>query len=105
MSDAMRSLLAAAVLAALLGSTAAWAEQRIFVIANNPDGYGVDRCLASGARCGSAAAAAYCRSQAFAKALSFRRVEKREITGAVPPAGRGCRGGPCEDFVAIECAR
>jgi hypothetical protein len=105
MSDTMRSLLATAVLAALIGSTAARAEKRIFVIANNPDGYGVDRCLAASERCGSAAASAYCRSQAFAKALSFRRVEKREITGAVPAYGHGCRGGPCEDFVAIECAR
>lgn len=101
----MRFLLATALLAALLGSTAAQAEKRIFVIANNPDGYGVDRCLATSARCGSAAATAYCRSQAFAKALSFRRVEKREITGAVPAYGQACLGGPCEEFVAIECSR
>ena len=55
----MRSLCALLVLvAALLGSTAAVAEKRIFIIANNPDAYGVDRCLSSGAACGAAAAAA-----------------------------------------------
>ena len=32
--------------AALLNANAARAERRMFIIANNPDGYGVDRCLA-----------------------------------------------------------
>jgi len=54
----------------------AQAEKRIFIIANNADGYGVDRCLASGASCGAAAAAAYCRSREFAKAHSSRKVER-----------------------------
>ena len=101
----MRSLLASLTLAVLLCASAAQAEKRIFIIANNADGYGVDRCLASGAHCGTAAATAYCKSREFAEALSFRKVDKDEITGAIPITGRDCRGGACEQFVAIECTR
>jgi hypothetical protein len=101
----MRNLLAATAIAALLGASAAQAEKRIFIIANNADGYGVDRCLASGARCGAAAATAYCKSREFSQAVSYRKVDKDEITGAIPATGRDCRGGICEQFVAIECQR
>ena len=55
--------------AAILSATSASAEQRMFIIANNADGYGVDRCLASGASCGAAIAAAYCRSREFNQAV------------------------------------
>jgi hypothetical protein len=99
----MRTLLAA--IALLAGATAAQAEKRIFIIANHPDGYGVDRCLAAGERCGTAAATAYCKSRAFTQALSFRKLDKDEITGAVPATGNACRGGTCDQFVAIECQR
>ena len=45
----MRFVIAAAALATVLfGAAAAQAEKRVFIIANNADGYGVDRCLASG---------------------------------------------------------
>jgi hypothetical protein len=101
----MRSLLATFTLAALLAASAAQAEKRIFIIANNADGYGVDRCLASGARCGTAAATAYCKSREFVQAVSFRKVDKEEITGAIPANAGACRGGNCEQFVAIECRR
>ena len=101
----MRSLLAILTLAALLAATAAQAEKRIFIIANNADGYGVDRCLASGARCGTAAATAYCKSREFAEAVSFRKVDKEEITGTIPANSSTCRGGNCDQFVAIECTR
>src|SRR5580698_3198925 len=48
--DVMRFVIAAAALASVLfGAASAQAEKRIFIIANNADGYGVDRCLASGA--------------------------------------------------------
>jgi hypothetical protein len=78
----------------------------MFIIANNSDGYGVDRCLASGASCGAAIAAAYCRSREFNQAVSYRKVDKEDITGAVPTAALGgCRGNVCEEYVAIECAR
>ena len=101
----MRFLLATITLAVLLGTSAAQAEKRIFIVANNADGYGVDRCLASGSRCGSAAATAYCKTHAFAQATSFRQVDKDEITGAIPANAGGCKGGSCEQFVAIECSR
>jgi hypothetical protein len=93
-------------LAAILGGmSAAQAETRIFIIANNPDGYGVDRCLASGGGCGTAVATAYCQSREFTKAASFRKVDRDEITGAVPTNGSGCHGASCDEFVAIECSR
>lgn len=103
----MRSLLALPFLvAAVLTTSAAQAEKRIFIIANDADGYGVDRCLATGDSCGAAAAAAYCRTKDFVQAASYRRVERSEITGAVPVSTRGvCRGEACMEFVAIECTR
>jgi len=103
----MRSMIAAAIGAALLlGAGAAHAEKRVFIVANNGDGYGVDRCLASSAPCGEAAANSYCRSHEYGQALSFRKVDRDDITGAIPASGRGtCRGGHCDDFVAIECTR
>lgn len=101
----MRSLLATVIFTALLGASAAQAEKRIFIIANNADGYGVDRCLAGGERCGSAAATAYCKSREFTQAISFRRVDKDDITGAIPVNSNSCRGGNCDQFVAIECTR
>jgi hypothetical protein len=103
--SAMRALFTALCVAAVLGGVGvAQAEKRIFIIANNADGYGVDRCLASGAGCGTAVATAYCRTREFDKAVSFRKVDRDEITGAVP-AGGGCRGATCDEYVAIECAR
>jgi hypothetical protein len=82
--------------------TAAHAEKRIFIIANNADGYGVDRCLATGASCGAAVATAYCQSRAFVKAASFRKIDREEITGGVPSTnGTAAR----DEFVAIECLR
>jgi hypothetical protein len=101
----MRCLLAAIICTALLGVTAAQAEKRVFIIANYADGYGVDRCLASGEHCGSAAATAYCKSREFAEAKSFRKVDKEDITGAIPVNTSECSGGSCDQFVAIECSR
>ncbi len=103
----MRSRLAAFTVAAatLIGASAAHAEKRIFIIANNADGYGLDRCLANGSACGAAAAAAYCKSREFKQAASYRKVDREEITGAVPTSGSACGRGGCEEFVAIECAR
>ena len=82
----------------------AGAENRTFIIPNNPD-YGVDRCLANGERCGTAVATTYCQSQAFARANSFQRIEKDEITGAVPTSGKNACVGSCDSFVAIICSR
>src|SRR5690242_4052194 len=86
--------------AALYGNVSAQAEKRIFIIANNPDGYGVDRCLSSGASCGVAVATAYCKSRDFVQAASFRKVDRDEITGAIPSGV-----AQADEFVAIECAR
>ena len=102
----MRAVAAVLTLFAILcGALPAQAERRIFIIANNADGYGVDRCLASGASCGAAAAAAYCRSREFNKAASYRKVDREEITGAAPPVNGACQRGGCDEFIAIECAR
>ena len=94
-----------AIAAALLLARAASAENRIFIIANNADGYGVDRCLANGERCGVTVATAYCQSQSFAQAKSFRKIERDDITGAVPTSGKNACAGSCDSFVAIECSR
>jgi len=102
----MRILLAglAAILCiGLIGS--AQAERRMFIIANDGDGYGIDRCLATGDKCGAAAANAYCKSHQFASAASYRKVDRDDITGAIPTGGSGgCRGNTC-DVVAIVCTR
>jgi hypothetical protein len=103
----MRSLIAVStVAAALLGATAAHAEKRMFIIANDADGYGVDRCLSSAAACGETVANTYCRAHEFTQALSFRKVDRDDITGAIPTSAPGsCKGSSCDDFVAIECSR
>jgi hypothetical protein len=97
--------IAAAFVAAAITAAPALAETRIFIIAADAGGYGIDRCLSTGARCGKAMAAAYCRAQAYAGAQSFRKVERAEITGAVPVSTSTCRGAGCADFIAIECRR
>jgi hypothetical protein len=103
----MRSIFAVGVFAmSILAANSAWAERRMFIVANNASGYGVDRCLASGATCGAAIAAAYCRSREFSQAISYRKVEKNDITGAVPAGMWGsCGGIGCDEYVAIECTR
>ena len=98
----VRCLVAACV---LLVCAPAHAEKRLFFIANNADGYGVDRCLAAGAPCGKAIAAAYCRAREFHTALSFRKIDRDDITGAVPAGDDRCQAGVCDAFVAIECSR
>ncbi len=85
---------------------AAARDRHMFIIGNDANGYGVDRCLAGGEKCGKAAANAYCRAQKFAQAAYFRKVERNEITGAVPnSASSRCRNGQCENYVAIVCTR
>jgi hypothetical protein len=95
-----------AVTALVFAASAAQAERRIFIIANNGDGYGVDRCLANGSPCGAAAASSYCRSRDFQQAVSYQKVDRDEITGAIPSTpAQTCRGGDCDQFVAIVCSR
>lgn len=80
------------------------AEQRTFIIANDADGYGVDRCLASGEKCGAAAANAYCKTQAFAQAAKYHKVDRGDITGTIPVVSAECHDNGC-DVVAIVCTR
>ena len=90
----------------LLTAGPACAESRTFIISANADGYGVDRCLANGERCGMTVATAYCQTQSFTQARSFRKLDRDEITGAVPTSGRNaCQGASCDSFVAILCSR
>jgi hypothetical protein len=93
---------------ALMGSaTAAVADRRVFIVANQPDGYGIDQCLASGERCGASAARAYCQSHDFKSASAYRRLDPDEVTGAIPAStGEKCSGRACAaEYVAITCER
>ena len=100
----MRTLLYVVAASAMLAQAAS-AETRTFIIASNAGGYGVDRCLAGGEACGSPVATAYCQTQSFAQARSFRKIDRDEITGAVPSSSDACQNGACEALVAIECSR
>ena len=97
---------AAVLLASACLASPALAESRIFIVANQPDGYGVDRCLAAGDKCGIPVARAYCQSRDFAQAVSYRRVDPDEVTGAIPKAAGGsCNHAGCNEYVAITCQR
>jgi hypothetical protein len=103
----MRSITAAVVFAAVLFcAAAAQAERRVFIIPGGSDGYGVDHCLAAGAACGAPVANAYCHSHEYGQALSYRKVDRADIAGAIPASGAGsCHGAKCNEFVAITCSR
>jgi hypothetical protein len=112
----MRLVAAVAALSALFLTGGAHAEKQsekqadrqIFVIANDADAYGVDRCLVSNAACGRTVANAYCHSHEYGQALSFRKVEPDD-TASVIAASRSddpsCSGSRCGEFIAIECSR
>ena len=86
----------------ILASAAAQAETKTFIVQND-DGYGIDRCLLTGASCGAAIARSYCRSHEFAEARSFRKLADADLTGTVSLQPT-CRGA-CPEVVAIECTR
>ena len=85
-------------------ATTARAERRMFIIGADVGGYGIDRCLAGGQKCGAAAANAYCRRHHFAVAFFYRKADRDDITGTIPASG-GCGGNRCDNLVAIDCAR
>jgi hypothetical protein len=89
----------------LLAATAAFADSRVFIIANQADGYGIDQCLAKGEKCGAEAARSYCQSRDFTQASSYRRVDPDEITGSVPRESANCGHAGCNQYVAITCQR
>lgn len=96
----------AASLVTLFTLSSAFADSRVFIIANESDGYGIDQCLARGERCGASMAKAYCQQRDFTEASTFRRVEPGEITGTVPTASGGkCSSFGCMEYVAITCQR
>lgn len=97
------AFLAAASL--LLAASSASADSRVFIIANQSDGYGIDQCLANGEKCGAPAARSYCQSREFTQATAFRRVDPDEVTGSIPKPATGCKGSSCNEFVAITCQR
>ena len=88
-----------------LAASVASADSRVFIIANQADGYGVDQCLARGDKCGAHAALSYCRSRDFTQASSYRRVDPDEITGSVPKSAKSCNRAGCSEYVAITCQR
>jgi hypothetical protein len=87
-----------------MAATGQAAGRHMFIIGNDANGYGVDRCLATGEKCGAAAANAYCRTQKYAHAAYYRKVARAEITGTIPGA-ESCSGGRCDHYVAIICTR
>jgi hypothetical protein len=90
----------------LHAASVASADSRVFIIANQADGYGIDQCLARGDKCGAHAARSYCQSRDFAQASSYRRVDPDEITGSVSRAGaESCNHAACNEYVAITCQR
>ncbi len=102
----MRSIHAFLACVFVMTASAAAADSRVFIIANQADGYGIDQCLARGEKCGAHAARSYCQSRDFAQATSYRRVDPDEITGSVPKtAGGTCTGAGCHEYVAITCQR
>ena len=101
----MRSLSALLACVFVAVASAASADSRVFIVANQSDGYGVDQCLAKGEKCGAHAARSYCQSRDFADAASYRRVDPDEITGSVPKAGGNCADTGCDQYVAIICQR
>jgi hypothetical protein len=101
----MRSISAVLACLSLLAGTAARADSRVFIIANQADGYGVDQCLAKSEKCGAPAAHSYCQSRNFAQATAYRRVDPDEITGSVPKASESCGHSGCTEYVAITCQR
>jgi hypothetical protein len=62
----MRSLCLLVACVVVLAASSASADSRVFIIANQADGYGVDQCLAKGEKCGAHAARSYCQSRDFA---------------------------------------
>jgi hypothetical protein len=101
----MRTVLISLTTLLFFGSSIARAEQRRFLVANDADGYGVDRCLALGEKCGAAAANAYCRTQEFTAAATYHKVDQDNLIGTVSKETSGrCQTVKC-NVVAIVCLR
>ena len=101
----MRTVLIGLTAFLYLAQGIARAEQHMFLVANDADSYGIDRCLASGEKCGAAAANAYCKTQAFTAATKYHKVDRDDLTGGITKdTFVTCQPGTCE-VVAIVCLR
>jgi hypothetical protein len=99
------SVLSGVVAASLIAPVlSARAETKVFFVENQPDGYGIDQCLAAGATCGKPMASLYCQSRQYGEAVSFRKAEPEEMPKATGDAA-ACTARSCVEFVAIECQR
>ena len=99
----MRFAFTLSAIAFLAMSAETRADSRVFIVANQPDGYGIDECLAKGEKCGASAARAYCQSREFAQATGYRRVDPDEVTGAIPASTATPPGN--SEYIAITCQR
>jgi hypothetical protein len=97
----LSGLVASANLAA--SAVSAKAETKTFFVENQPDGYGIDQCLATGAMCGKPMASLYCQSRQYGEVVSFRKAGPEEMSKDTGEAA--CSAGGCVNFVAIECQR
>jgi hypothetical protein len=102
---ALTTIILPTVIVFLAGAPPAGAETRIFIVENQPDGYGIDQCLASGATCGRPMASAYCQSRKYGQAVSFRKAEPDEVAWGRASGDAICGLRGCVAFVAIECER
>ena len=102
----MRSLLATVTLARLLGATP---RKRNDASSSSPTSPRLRRRPLPGLRRGLRRRGRHrllCKSREFATAVSYRKVDKDEITGAGPTSTNpNCRGGTCDDYVAIVCTK
>ena len=97
----MRTVLIGLAALLYLASGIARAEQHMFLVANDADGYGTDRCLASG----SAARQRPMLTATFPVTASYHKVEEGDLAGATAKDAPGnCKDDRC-DVVAIVCLR
>jgi hypothetical protein len=93
----MRPVLQLLALAAVLFSAVhAMAENRTYVVSNREQDPLLD-CLATATGCRSSVADAYCQVRGFAQAANFAKIEREDITSAVPSRGF--------EFFRIDCTR
>jgi hypothetical protein len=72
--------------------------QGTFLVSAN-DGYGLGDCLTTGGECGQVVANAWCETQGYSRAVSFRLAAPSDVTGSVQTVSTAPRGA-----VEIRCA-
>jgi hypothetical protein len=97
-------LLLAGLAVAGIATSPASAETKTFFVENQPDGYGIDQCLATGAECGKPMASLYCQSHQYDEAVSFHKADPVEVLKVAGDAASSASGSKVA-FVAIECQR